>query len=90
MGIHQNVPGKTHCNVQRLHDELEQRLKREITRSEVAQAINVDRRALEKWYTDDLKNFNGAILAALCHYYGVTISELLTTEFDPAPARNGG
>ncbi len=64
------------------------RVGRKVSISEVARGTGLDRKAITRLEENNTERFDGDVLAKLCTYYGVPISELL--EFKPEDTRMPG
>lgn len=72
-----------------LHAKKEREEQRRIPLTEVATQTGVNRRALGKWYTNSIDEFHGAVILALCQYYGCSVGDLLTIEPIGEPNSSG-
>jgi DNA-binding Xre family transcriptional regulator len=59
----------------------QKRLGRQISKSEAAQAIGMERVTFNKWMAGNLSGFKVETLIAICNYFGVPLSALL--EYSP-------
>lgn len=65
-------------NFAKLLDEKQSKERRYISIAEVARDVKISRRTLYKWQNNIVTLYDPEVIDALCRYFGVTLSELLT------------